>query len=251
MKKLVFTAIVLSALSYSGHSQTVNVDFNRRDTSTNVTSPTYAGLGAAPDAPTNTFWNGFAAVDSSNMVPPSQYFASDGSATTFTLALGTGFFAGDAGSSSAAPDLMRDYFNTAFAPRSVAIGGLTPNGQYDLYLYGGGDGRRGYFTVNGLTQETIFGNASTTTLTLGEDYVFFPAVTADSSGAINFTWGTPASSDTRFFNGLQVQAVPEPSTMCLFTVAAIGLAVAARKRVGRRSSVMPVHPGDPCGGSGS
>jgi len=126
--------------------------------------------------------------------------------------------------------------------------GSVPAGTYDLYLYGANfDGDRGAaFTVSsgtplgGFTSTTnpnsAAGSGPLTSYVLGGDYVEFINVTP-SAGVISGTWGAvtnPIStlSGQGDFNGLQlvsVAAVPEPASMGLLAVGAVGL-LGRRKR---------------------
>ncbi len=102
-------------------------------------------------------------------------------------------------------------FNTA------TITGLTPNEQYNLYLYGNSFYANS-LTVNGVSFSVpLVVDAST--LNPGIQYDV-ETVRADSSGQLTFT---PTGSLSSFVSSWQLTPVPEPQSSSLLSVAAISL----------------------------
>ena len=103
---------------------------------------------------------------------------------------------------------------------TVTIDGLPVGGLYDLYLYGDdsfipGNIYGSVFTVtdaNGSQQETTVGSSNV--------FVYFASLEADANGQIIIGYTTNGNSPYGYLNGLQLVAVPEPSSLM---VASIGL----------------------------
>jgi len=133
---------------------------------------------------------------------------------------------------------------------SNPLGSFTLNnvaaGTYDLFLYGanydynrgaaftiteGGGTAVGGFTstLNGLYGGTQHGG-----FVLGDNYVEFTGVTVGADGTISGTWGTVNNpvglSGEGDFNGLQLVAVPEPSTLAFLGLGLAGLLAVRRRK---------------------
>lgn len=111
---------------------------------------------------------------------------------------------------------------------TFTLSGLAPSSVYNLYLYG----KQGWstattFTVGTESQSTSSG-AFDGTFTTGRDYVRFANVAADATGTITGTMTAAAIYGA--INGLQLQSVPEPSTIVLAAAGLIGLLAYAWRR---------------------
>jgi len=106
--------------------------------------------------------------------------------------------------------------HTAGVTDTVSLSGLVPGGTYNLYVYSAGDlnltsgaipgQRRSTFTVNGVTQTSIW-QSGVTTLVNGADYLEFTNVVASGTGNLVINYGNSANGDESDFNGFQLQAV--------------------------------------------
>ena len=106
--------------------------------------------------------------------------------------------------------------HTAGVTDTVSLSGLVPGGTYNLYVYSAGDlnlasgaipgQRRSTFTVNGVTQTSIW-QAGVTTLVKGADYLEFTNVVASGSGNLVINYGNSANGDETDFDGFQLQSV--------------------------------------------
>jgi PEP-CTERM motif len=207
----------------------VNVDFN------GGTAPktTYTGQGALVTADAH-YWNGFEFVGAvPSTVSTNSLIASDGSTpTTVSVTLNNiqglnmpvtlpAYAVGNALLDDTA--LNADYATDT--PSTFTISGLTTNGQYALYFYGGA-GKYGAGTqwVIGNTTNIITSLQPSFVGTvppwqLGVDYTVFQ-VAADGSGVISGNWKSNlGAGNGGHFDGLQIEElVPEPSTLLLFGV---------------------------------
>jgi beta-glucanase (GH16 family) len=106
--------------------------------------------------------------------------------------------------------------HTAGVTDTVSLSGLVPGGTYNLYVYSAGDlnlasgavpgQRRSTFTVNGVTQTSVW-QAGVTTLVNGTDYLEFTNVVANGIGNLVINYGNSANGDETDFNGFQLQTV--------------------------------------------
>jgi hypothetical protein len=109
---------------------------------------------------------------------------------------------------------------------SATITGLTPNGQYSLYLYGvywseviSVNGVN--FTVPGIRYGDI------NSLTIGNQYDVH-TVTADSAGTLTFEM-ISAENGTPYISSWQITPVPEPGTLSLLGLGVLAAAVLRRR----------------------
>ncbi len=205
--------LALSALSGMASATVVNIDFNTG------ASPTYSGLGAAPDSVGNNHWNALQNVAGSASATDLNDSTNGGLGVTsidFSLTGITGTITNpstEAERSGGYLDLMRDYvYIDSTASNVVAPGGggsfsgLVVGGTYDLYFYGQGEfmsttsgsggfrGQNSFFSVNGGSgQQTGWDGDSDGDglLVAGIEYVKFTTTAIDGGvlgGVINFTW---------------------------------------------------------------
>lgn len=244
-------------------AQLINVDFNGNSVGQAyggggvAVGPTQAG--AALIGSPGDLWNGFDDSAFTFSSYPSDASATglaltnaDGSASGVTLSLTAGgsYNANEPnwGNTSAfttagSPysDLMQDELYTT-APATVTLSGLAANQSFQLVVYSSGDQnlgtgfteKKGTFTVNGVTQNTVW-DGVTSTLINGKTYAEFWTM-SDGSGNLVITWGgTPEEAGVNpetDFNGFQLMVVPEPSSLAL--LGALGMALlGARRRLAR------------------
>jgi len=126
--------------------------------------------------------------------------------------------------------LMEDYGFTAPGTTAImTITDLTPNADYTLYLYGVPDGasQDTTFAVTGANegpQLVLPGNTNDDNgLANPEDYVVFTGNTGPSGQIVYTQTGSSFSAS----NGLQLEVVPEPSSLLLLC---LGGVFAARRR---------------------
>lgn len=140
------------------------------------------------------------------------------------------------------PSLMYDYlFNNNSTFISVTLGGLAPSTPYDLYIYLASDDAAGSDraanVVANLVSGTATGNPQTSFIN-GENYLLLQP-TSSALGTIDIleTDGAANTSGEIDMNGLQLTAVPDPSsTLLLSAISGLGLILFAR-RVSRACSM--------------
>jgi hypothetical protein len=249
MKKtlLVLLSVAGAAGLASVQAQLINVDFNGNAVGQAyggggvATGPTQSGaaiLGSAGDT-----WNGFADSAFTFASYPGGMSGSglalnyaNGSASGVTMRL-TADGSYDAnepnwGNSSAFTTASSPYSNLmqdliyANVPQSITLSGLAANQTFNLVLYNGGDqnvpgGRTSSFTVNGITQTSVW-NGTANTLIAGTDYVQYLTATSDGSGNLVINFGVAGGSGAleTDLNGFQLQTVPEPGTLALVSAGA-------------------------------
>jgi hypothetical protein len=211
--------LTLVAFVSSAMAVVVNVDCQYNDG--DYDHYTYSGTAAAPDA--GTVWN---QLDIPNKAITGA-LASDGSPTSINITAENTIGAYTA--LNAGNDLLNDYwFDNTMVAKTITISGLVPNTEYTLYMYGNetnvfGASEGCTFTFNGVTQTAL--GAQTVPIppnpwVLGYDHVIFN-LTSDAGGEIVGTYGGNGAYNR--WNGMQIEGIPEPATMCLFGLGALGL----------------------------
>lgn len=218
-----FTALLLFALSAASASAQFNsglIDFNYN--APNLGFPGYTS-GAGAIGSTGDLWNS-AVWASPN---PVNLVTTDGSSSTVVWSISGG---GGLGTTS----LNGTYAGLLAAStgiNSATLTGLTPNKQYNLYLY------EAYwamtFSVNGVdfsTPGVRFGTINT--LTDGSQYDV-ETVTADATGTLAFT-PVYAQNGDPLITSWQLMPVPEPSILALLAGGAT-LSLFGKRTVSRQA----------------
>lgn len=222
LKPIALLAFALLGVGRASAQIVVNIDFNQ-NTGTN-----FSGQGAFAD-PGHDFWN-----DVSSATGGSGFLASDGVTSTGISILVSGANGiGTGGNAPFADLLLFDYlFVVSPSPVAFTISGLTAGQSYQFYFYSqaGGSGttdRAAIFTLEGNTQSLTGFLAGA--FVEGTNFVQFQVTPSGTSLSGTFARDLANSSNEAEFNGLQIIAVPEPSTVALLACA-LGLAGALRFR---------------------
>jgi hypothetical protein len=212
---LTLAMTLLFASVTTSFATVVNIDINNGGT------PTFVGVGAAPDL--GTVWNGVnnPATGQGGSFSSGPLVDSFGGASTVTfgatVAEGSSSWGGGG-------DLFNDGIR-AFNGNSAAftIGGLNSALTYNIYLYssnGGGTGEGAAFTITGFGTQNVDGTTGGPGYGLGTDYVVFSGITGVTSLSGTYTNFTNPHGP---FNGLQVEAVPEPSSLAMLAFGSVFL----------------------------
>ena len=240
MKRSIFKlAAVLAFVSVSmvvarTEAVVLNVDFNVIDPDL-ADAGTYVGLGAAPDAPANTTWNGMAHDGSSTSVSAANILASDGSVTPFDVSLvadnpNLNYYESTTTSANIAPALLNDflYINGANNCR-LTISQLNP-GTYDLYVYAQNAGHSSQsltfnVDIGGSQTASTVNSGNPASFIQGNNYMLFTNLTP-VAGSISGYW--PGAGNG--INGFQLVEVVVPEPGLAMLLGAGGLLIWARRR---------------------
>jgi hypothetical protein len=230
-------ALAITALSSITASQAVLINLNY-----NNAGDTPSGL-SGPAGGLGTTWN---SVTSSGATGALQDSAND--PTTVSVAT-TGYNAGPDLSTATPGNLpiYRSFLSSFGRPGShtVTINGLASEGLYDIWLLsyrdiatGGTERSVGTWATTNTTSpssQLVDSEADLDAVAFidGYNYVLFSNVEATVGGVISFTGdgvGSAINSERRrlHLNGLQINAVPEPSSTALLGLG--GLALMLRRR---------------------
>jgi len=210
IKQLLGAGLFSWLLCASALAQTIDINFSGTAYSINGQQGVYTGDGVA-----SPVWNDVTS-------PTSSLVYSDGSPAT---GVAISFTNDGLHNLATTPNLLSWYFLAENDTKTVTLTGLTPNGNYQLYLYGqnGGYAYRG--TIFSITQGSgvpATGSGDSTTgfgtgsFALGVNYVVFNAV-ADGTGTLTISYtanpekapaGQYSGVNTYgIFNGLQITAL--------------------------------------------
>jgi hypothetical protein len=224
----------------------VNVDFSRdisgQNPGTNPADVVYSSTGPAPD--TGTVWNDFSislpatgddgTQSIAHPVTFSNLSASDGSATAIDVTLTSGFyrsFNSTAAASSNDQDALQNerVFSRNSNTGIITISGLDSSLTYDLYFIASSFNTT--FNVGAATASalgTINTVDGTLVWTAGGHYASLAGISPNISGeiAIGVTGNGQANGAIA---GMQVVAIPEPSSMLLVLGSALCLTTRRRR----------------------
>jgi hypothetical protein len=192
-------SIKLSATGFN--SGIIDFDFNF----TGIGHPAY-GPGAAAIGSAGDLWNTVSITYYNQLQPsPVDLYNTDGTSTSVEWSL-LGYGGGGGG---ALEGTYASLFDVGVIFSSATITGLTPNQQYNLYLFS--SYLSDVISVNGIDFTTPgISSGSINSLTVGSQYDVH-TVTADASGTLTFEAIPPQSA----ISSWQIEPAPEPSTISL------------------------------------
>jgi MYXO-CTERM domain-containing protein len=228
---MVAVTFVWSSVTTS-YAAVVNIDINAGST------PTFSGLGAAPDA--GTIWNPVnnPATGKGNSFSSGPLVTSTGGASSITFSAGVAEASTDWTTDG---DLFRDGVRAFFGnSASFTISGLVASEIHNIYLYsaaGSFTGNGASFTITGYGTQIASGTTGGPAYVLDDNYVLFSGITGVTSLSGTYT---NSATDHGAFNGLQIesqsQAVPEPSTYALGLLGLAGLGLLTWRSKRRRDA---------------
>jgi hypothetical protein len=227
---ILFTVLWLATLastrvSAAGfNSGIIDFDFNYTEIGWPAYGPGAAAIGSAGD-----LWNSVSVTYFAGQSPgPLNLYKTDGSSTSVKW-----FNAFGGGLGATIGGIYGRLFDASTYMNSATITGLTPNQQYNLYLYSV------YWdeviSVNGVDFTTYgirYGDVNS--LTVGSQYDVH-TVTADSSGTLTFE-AISAQFGTPYISSWQLTPVPEPSTISLAGLVLLASAALQLTRFQKRCS---------------
>ena len=197
-------------------AQLINVDFNQNNGvgwGGGGPNPGPTMSGAAVLGTAGNQWNGINVSSGTNI--SLKHADGSASAVTMTFTSGGGYDANSFGgatpfASTPYNALMQDYLYNGGTPQTITLSGLAANAAYHLVLYNAADagaaGRITYFTVNGITQSSVWDGVGST-LIAGVDYAEFTSALSDGSGGLVITYNGNGSVEGDV-DGFQIQAAP-------------------------------------------
>lgn len=211
----------------------ISVNFSNTD---NVANPTPTGA-AVIGAVGNT-WNDLQGANGSSISTLGTVGLNlvNGASSGASLNVSAGAFNGGDGSASNLDLYESNVFldaNSQFGPpgpSTITLSGLGAGTLVDLYFYFGNLGgidQGGSITIGSTTYFATDTTTAKTTYILGDNYVKFDDVAANGSGNIVATWSRYSTQRFSSFAGMQIEAVPEPSSALL---GGLGLLALLRRR---------------------
>ena len=228
--------VVLAFAACTASSATatlINVDFNSSGPGTSV--GTFSGTGVLGGGT----WNGVAVNQNAQALASTALLDSAGAASGISVAIPAYQGAWNLASQPASSwkPLLGDWVYLTAAGQSSAtiiLSGLGISTTWDLVLYAAnGTGEGSDFTIGAITQRTTDSLSIGSTLTAGDEYVRYNNVVSDGSGTISIGWNNYGTASA--LNGLQIQAVPEPSSAVAIALAMVAGITAYRRRQSGRA----------------
>ena len=238
LTNLPIAAAALFLVTTASNAAVINVDVQGLAGSTSAEN--YTGGSANGPIASGTTWNHFTAGDDPLSTPLTNLIDDSGAATTVAVSFGSGWSGSYADGFNNNLQGDRTY-TLAAAQGMMTISGLIEGGQYNLAMITGVNGSGLFsttFSIVGETPETATaltaaggsGNGPLT-FTEGTTHVLFENITA-TDGSITFTTQSTLGSSTNYAGvlaGLQIQAVPEPSSAALLGLGGLTLILRRRK----------------------
>ena len=202
----------LAVATHNAGAAVINVDF-----STVMNGTSYSAT-ASPLAYTGSTWNDVGNGGSGS----ASLLDSTGAGTGATISW-SGVGTSDTNTNSL---LMLHQCIYTDSSQVVTIGGLDNSKTYNLYMASAWKDVWGATFTVGANSHTSVGTQGSTWVD-GTNYVVFPGVQPTGNQiAITFA---KLPGQLAIFNGLQIQSVPEPSTVILLGMSTLGLCLAGRR----------------------
>jgi hypothetical protein len=215
----------------------INVDFGTDNTTTYGDTVSAVYSGAAVVGASGDIWNATNALSGSVALVDSAGLASG---ATMTYSGGNMYSIGGSFESSTYKNLMHDYlipgWSTTSASTFATLTGLAA-GTYKLYIYSASNAkdRQATFyaaTSAGSSSATIGPNSSYVGTFTNEEGVTYGVldVTIRSGDTLTLSAISDTAGVEIDINGFQLQSVPEPASLALLTLGAIGVSIYAWRK---------------------
>ena len=249
LSALAFTTVLASGSARAGLLLDVQFGGGQYNSSPSGTQSGPAEIGSAGD-----FWNEFSNRNTPSTGSGALMDAGDNpSNVDLSYSFGGGYTGQGAPSNNSGngfydtqyANLMLGFFSAYSTPSTVTLTNLPANTQFNLYLYGEGNGtndRQTVFSTSGgtgtltLTPNKNLGTFTSPTDNPNENNYGVLSTTSDATGTLTITVAeAPGNTNEADFNGFQLQEVPEPSTVWLVPGCAAILGLAFQRRFRRQA----------------
>ncbi len=220
-KKLWATGVVALSAVAMVQASVININFNSNDRGGGGDLLLDGTDSSMPVAYTGTTWNDSVWGEASQSAM-SNLLDTAGNATTVDITLDGG---SNYGSASIGHDVLKEYRYFSAGGITIDLSGLGAGSQWDIYCLsqGNADSRTTQFTIGSNVLQASPADLTSTTWAENGNYVKFASITADGAGNVSIFAESLSGNNNGSLNGIQLVAIPEPSSLGLMVVLSGGI----------------------------